>query len=95
MEGPGLDGVNSIYQGHLFFQKATYVSWVILCMDKIHFAPVGMFLVPVFVVFISILDGAKWTLSIHSFDRCIFKVSWGCFPAKPITGMAKSRGKPA
>ena len=25
IEGPGLDGVCSIYQGHLFFQKATYV----------------------------------------------------------------------
>ena len=24
IEGPGLDGVYSIYQGHLFFQKATY-----------------------------------------------------------------------
>ena len=24
MDGTGLDGVYSIYQGHLFFQKATY-----------------------------------------------------------------------
>ena len=24
IEGPGFDGVYSIYQGHLFFQKATY-----------------------------------------------------------------------
>ena len=27
IEGPGLDGVYSIYQGHLFFQKATY-GWM-------------------------------------------------------------------
>ena len=26
IEGPGLDGVYSIYQGHLFFQQATYMT---------------------------------------------------------------------
>ena len=41
IEGPGLDGVYSIDQGHLFFQKATYVYVTRLRWSAHH--PVGLF----------------------------------------------------
>ena len=32
IDGTGLDGVYSIYQGHLFFQEATYASVACVCL---------------------------------------------------------------